>query len=77
MTQPGYVRVDNLGGGIMNWTALVSYTTGSGWLTLDTTSGENNRSVMVRAVPQGLAAGTIRLRSSSMPGRSREMLPSS
>jgi len=62
MTQPGYVRVDNLGGGIMNWTALVSYTTGSGWLTLDTTSGEDNRSVMVRAVPQGLAAGTYQAR---------------
>jgi uncharacterized protein (TIGR03437 family) len=55
---PGYIPVQNSGGGIMNWTASVSYTTGSGWLTLDNTSGENNRSVQVYAVPQGLAAGT-------------------
>jgi uncharacterized protein (TIGR03437 family) len=54
----GYVMVDNSGGGIMNWAALVTYTTGSGWLTLDRTSGENNATVLVRAVPQGLAAGT-------------------
>jgi uncharacterized protein (TIGR03437 family) len=59
---PGYIRVDNSGGGIMNWTALVSYTTGSGWLTLDNTSGENNRTVQVFAVPQGLAAGTYQAR---------------
>ena len=54
----GSVLVDNTGGGIMNWTAVVTYTTGSGWLSLDTTSGENNRTVLVRAVPQGLTAGT-------------------
>jgi len=63
MTGPlGVVRVDNAGGGIMNWTALVSYTNGSGWLTLDRTSGENNATVEVRAVPQGLAAGTYQAR---------------
>jgi uncharacterized protein (TIGR03437 family) len=55
---PGYIPVQNAGGGIMNWTALVSYATGSGWLTLDNTSGENDGSVRVWAVPQGLAAGT-------------------
>jgi uncharacterized protein (TIGR03437 family) len=55
---PGYIPVQNSGGGIMNWTAIVSYTTGSGWLTLDNTSGENDGSVQVYAVPQGLAAGT-------------------
>jgi uncharacterized protein (TIGR03437 family) len=59
---PGYIPVQNSGGGIMNWSALVSYTTGSGWLTLDNTSGENNRSILVRAVPQGLAAGTYQAR---------------
>jgi uncharacterized protein (TIGR03437 family) len=59
---PGYIPVQNAGGGIMNWTALVSYTTGSGWLSLDNTSGENNRSVLVYAVPQGLAAGTYQAR---------------
>jgi uncharacterized protein (TIGR03437 family) len=59
---PGYIPVQNSGGGIMNWTAVVSYTTGSGWLTLDNTSGENNRSILVRAVAQGLAAGTYQAR---------------
>jgi uncharacterized protein (TIGR03437 family) len=59
---PGYIPVQNSGGGIMNWTALVSFTTGSGWLSLDNTSGENNRSILVRAVPQGLAAGTYQAR---------------
>ena len=58
----GYILVDNAGGGIMNWTALVSYTTGSGWLALDRTSGQNNGTVLVRAVPQGLAAGTYQAR---------------
>ena len=57
-SSPGYIPVLNVGGGIMNWTALVSYATGSGWLTLDNLSGENDVSVKVSAVPQGLAAGT-------------------
>jgi uncharacterized protein (TIGR03437 family) len=56
---PGYIPIQNSGGGIMNWTALVSYATGSGWLTLDYTSGENNGSVRVwPVVPVSLAAGT-------------------
>jgi uncharacterized protein (TIGR03437 family) len=56
---PGYIPVQNSGGGIMNWTALVSYTTGSGWLTLDNPSGQNSGSVRVFAVvPISLAAGT-------------------
>ncbi len=57
-SSPGYIPVQNGGGGIMNWTALVTYTTGSGWLTLDKTSGENDGSVRVWALPQGLTAGT-------------------
>jgi uncharacterized protein (TIGR03437 family) len=60
---PGYIPVQNSGGGIMNWVALVSYTTGSGWLTLDYTSGQNSGSVRVwAAVPIGLAAGTYQAR---------------
>jgi uncharacterized protein (TIGR03437 family) len=47
----------------MNWTALVSYTTGSGWLTLDNPSGQNSGSVRVFAVvPISLAAGTYQAR---------------
>ena len=56
---PGYIPVQNSGGGIMNWTAIVSYTTGSGWLILDYTSGQNSGSVRVwPTVPVSLAAGT-------------------
>jgi uncharacterized protein (TIGR03437 family) len=61
-SQPGYIPVQNAGGGIMNWTAIVSYATGSGWLTLDYASGENNGSVRVWALPQSLAAGTYQAR---------------
>jgi len=60
---PGYIPVQNSGGGIMNWTAIVSYATGSGWLILDYTSGENNGSVRVwPVVPVSLAAGTYQAR---------------
>jgi uncharacterized protein (TIGR03437 family) len=60
---PGYIPVQNAGGGIMNWTALVSYATGSGWLTLDRTSGQDNGSVRVwLVVPVSLAAGTYQAR---------------
>jgi uncharacterized protein (TIGR03437 family) len=53
----GYIAIDNAGQGVMNWTARISYTKGSGWLTLDYNSGQNNGSVRVFANPQGLAPG--------------------
>ena len=60
---PGYIPVQNSGGGIMNWAAIVNYTTGSGWLTLDRTSGENDGSVRVwPTVPVSLAAGMYQAR---------------
>jgi uncharacterized protein (TIGR03437 family) len=60
---PGYVPVQNSGGGIMNWTAVVSYATGSGWLILDYTAGQNDGSVRVwPTVPVSLAAGTYQAR---------------
>src|ERR1051326_968491 len=55
---PGYIPINNTGGGVMPWTAAVTYTDGSGWLTLDYTSGQNDGSVRTWAKPQGLAAGT-------------------
>jgi len=57
-SQPGYVPVNNSGGGIMNWTASIAYQNGSGWLTLDTTSGQNSGSVRVFASAVNLTAGT-------------------
>ena len=57
-TSQSYFTVDNLGGGLMAWTAAISYTSGSGWLSLDTTASVNNTTVRVYANPAGLAAGT-------------------
>ena len=54
---PGYVPVQNSGGGILNWTVTIQYNTGTGWLTLDNTSGQNNMSVRVWANAANLTAG--------------------
>ena len=44
----------------MLWTATIKYQSGSGWLTLDNTSGQNNGSVRAFVNPKNLpaAAGT-------------------
>ncbi len=61
---PGYITVRNIGGGIMNWAASISYVDGSGWLAFlgDIASGQN--SAALRPTPakgaQGLAPGTYR-----------------
>jgi uncharacterized protein (TIGR03437 family) len=55
---PGYVPIQNSGGGILNWSVTIQYATGSGWLTLDNTAGQNNGSVRVWANSANLAAGT-------------------
>jgi uncharacterized protein (TIGR03437 family) len=55
-----YIPVTNSGGGIMNWTATVQYLQGSGFLHLDTTSGQNFGSIIVTASGKGLAAGTYK-----------------
>ena len=56
--RPGYITIHNTGGGVLNWSASVAYTNGSGWLTLDNTSGMDVGSIFVRADPKGLTAGT-------------------
>jgi len=53
-----YADVNNHGAGLMNWTATVSYQTGSGWLTVDPGSGINNTTLDVNVLPSALAAGT-------------------
>src|SRR4029078_11026075 len=55
---PGYIPFDNSGGGIMNWTAVISYSGGKDWLTIDPASGQNNASIRIWAKPQNLTAGT-------------------
>ncbi len=54
----GYIPIQNTGGGILTWSATVSYTTGSGWLNLSSTSGLNNGSILVVANAKNLSAGT-------------------
>ncbi|HEY6392306.1 MAG TPA: hypothetical protein VIX89_13555 [Bryobacteraceae bacterium] len=55
--QVAYTRVNNQGGGNMLWNATVRYTNGSGWLRVDPTSGINNATIRVDALPANLTAG--------------------
>jgi uncharacterized protein (TIGR03437 family) len=48
----------NGGSGVMYWSASVTYTSGSGWLTLEPASGMNNGSLRVDANPGILPVGT-------------------
>jgi uncharacterized protein (TIGR03437 family) len=55
---PGYIYVQNVGGGIMSWGATIEYTNGSGWLTLYQPTNQNSATLVLGVQPQGLAAGT-------------------
>lgn len=56
---PGYIPVQNIGGGTMVWNATVNYQNGSGWLVLQgPLSPVNNGNVRVVAQAQNLVAGT-------------------
>ena len=58
LTTTNYVQVHNSSGGLLQWTASVTYTNGSGWLNVSPTSGENDGTIRVDAVPGTLAPGT-------------------
>ncbi len=58
--QPGYIYVQNQGGGIMNWTATVNYTNGSGWLLLDQNANQNSGTIALFAKATGLTPGTYK-----------------
>lgn len=58
LNQTQYVPVNNSGGGILYWTAAVSYTNGSGWLAIQPTSGTNNGTVRIDATAANLGVGT-------------------
>lgn len=58
LNQTQYVPVNNTGGGILYWTAAVSYTNGSGWLAIQPTSGTNNGTVRIDATAVNLGVGT-------------------
>ncbi|MGH9665290.1 MAG: IPT/TIG domain-containing protein [Bryobacteraceae bacterium] len=52
-----YVIVNNLGSGLLQWTASVNYTNGSGWLRISPVAGLNNGTIRVDALPENLAPG--------------------
>jgi uncharacterized protein (TIGR03437 family) len=58
VTQTDYVQVQNSAGGLLQWTASVTYANGSGWLVVSPTSGQNDGTIRVDAVPGTLAPGT-------------------
>lgn len=55
--RPKYVQVHNKGGGVMSWTASVTYKNGSGWLMVDPPSGINGGGFRIDALPQKLEPG--------------------
>jgi len=57
-TQTQYLTIENPSGGVLQWTASVTYTNGSGWLDLSPTQGENKSGIRIDAIPGTLAAGT-------------------
>ena len=56
--QVGYVQVNNRGGGHMSWIASIDYLNGSGWLNIDPSSGIDNATIYVQALPANLTPGT-------------------
>ena len=58
LNQTQYVPVNNSGGGILYWTVAVSYTNGSGWLSISPTAGMNNGTVRIDATAANLGVGT-------------------
>ena len=58
LTSTNYVQVQNSAGGLLQWTASVSYLNGSGWLDVSPTQGQNNGTIRIDAIPGTLAPGT-------------------
>jgi len=56
----GYLPFINTGTAVMSWTASVNYQTGSGWLSINPTSGVNNSTVNVHADPTNLGPGVYK-----------------
>ena len=55
---PGYSPIRNAAGGILEWSVSIAYLQGSGWLTVDNSSGVNSGSVRVWSQSQNLAPGS-------------------
>jgi uncharacterized protein (TIGR03437 family) len=56
--QVQYFVVQNSGGGVLYWSTSVSYTNGSGWLTVRTPAGIDSTQITVLAAPGNLETGT-------------------
>jgi len=56
--QTRFIRVNNTGGGLLNWAANIQYRSGAGWLTIDPASGFGNATIRMDASAGTLAAGT-------------------
>jgi uncharacterized protein (TIGR03437 family) len=56
--QTEYVQVQNTGQGELNWTASITYQSGSGWLTASPDSGINDATIRVDAHPSAVPPGT-------------------
>lgn len=55
-----YTQVNNRGGGHLFWSATISYTNGSGWLTLYPDNGVDNSTIRIDASPANLQPGTYK-----------------
>jgi len=55
--QPRYVRIRNEGGGVMSWSASITYHGGENWLSVQPSSGTNNATLRIDAYPQKLTPG--------------------
>jgi len=56
--QAGFIEVQNSSGSVLQWTATTTYQSGSGWLSVSPSSGNNNATLQLIAKPGNLAAGT-------------------
>jgi uncharacterized protein (TIGR03437 family) len=57
-SQQTTLYISNSGGGLLNYTLGVTYGSGSGWLTVSPTTGQNSTNVTITASPAALAQGT-------------------
>ena len=55
--QVDYLRINNTGGGLLNWSASVTYKTGLGWLRLFPDAGLNHATLRIDATSGTLAPG--------------------
>jgi uncharacterized protein (TIGR03437 family) len=73
--QSGYTEVNNTGGGHLEWTAMVTYTSGSGWLQLYPDSGIDNTTIRMDASPANLAPGTYQATLTVYAGQGSASVP--